>query len=92
MVIVLAHVVGTVVARAMGYRVGGRTPVRCRQGHLFTTVWIPGVSLKALRLGWFRFQRCPVGQHWVLVSPVRPDDLTDEERAGAEAVLDTRLP
>jgi len=26
-----------------GYPIGGRLVVRCRQGHLFTTLWIPGV-------------------------------------------------
>src|SRR5512142_2152102 len=43
-------------------RVGGRVVVRCRHGHLFTTIWIPGVSAKALRLGLWRFQRCPVAR------------------------------
>jgi len=28
------------------------TVVRCRAGYLFTTWWIPGVSVKAVRLGW----------------------------------------
>ena len=59
---------------------GAETIVRCRAGHLFTTLWIPGVSLKALRLGWWRLQRCPVGQHWTVVTPVRGDALTPEER------------
>ena len=52
-------------------RYGGNVTVRCRQGHLFTTIWIPGASLKALRLGWWRFQRCPVGGHWSVVTPVK---------------------
>jgi hypothetical protein len=26
--------------------------VRCRRGHLFTAIWIPGISFKAVRLGW----------------------------------------
>lgn len=83
---------GTVVARRMGYKVGGNTIVRCRDGHLFTTLWIPGASLKALRLGWYRFQRCPVGNHWTLVKPVKDADLTDEERETAEQIHDVRLP
>jgi hypothetical protein len=83
---------GTLVARRRGYRVGGNTVVRCRDGHLFTTLWIPGASLKAIRLGWYRFQRCPVGNHWSLVRPVRDVDLTDEEREAAERVHDVRLP
>ncbi|CUU57691.1 hypothetical protein Ga0074812_11438 [Parafrankia irregularis] len=88
---VAVSVGGTVIARRRGYAVGGRTIVRCRQGHLFTTVWIPGVSLKAIRLGWLRYQHCPVGHHWTFVSPVRASDLTDADRAAA-AVLDTSVP
>jgi hypothetical protein len=78
--------------RRLGYSVGGKTIVRCRRGHLSTTIWIPGGSLKAIRLGWGRYQRCPVGSHWSLVTPVRASDLTEEERAAACAVLDTRIP
>lgn len=47
-------------------------PVRCRAGHLFTTIWIPLASLKAARLGGQHFQRCPVGHHWTTVAPPRP--------------------
>lgn len=83
---------GTVVARRLGYKVGGNTIVRCRDGHLFTTLWIPGASLKAVRLGWYRYQRCPVGSHWTLVRPVNDADLTAEEREAAEQVHDVRLP
>lgn len=89
---VSALVGGTIVARRMGYKVGGNTIVRCRDGHLFTTLWIPGASLKALRLGWYRFQRCPVGNHWTLVKPVKDADLTTEEREAAEQIHDVRLP
>ena len=92
MLAISALVGGTVVARRMGYKVGGNTIVRCRDGHLFTTLWIPGASLKALRLGWYRFQRCPVGNHWTLVKPVKDADLTTEEREAAEQIHDVRLP
>lgn len=44
-----------VVARRRGSLIGVNTVVRCRDGHLSTTLWIPGASLKALRLGWWRF-------------------------------------
>ena len=87
-----ALVGGTLVARRMGYKVGGNTIVRCRDGHLFTTLWIPGASIKSLRLGWYRFQRCPVGDHWTLVKPVKDADLTPEERKAAEQIHDVRLP
>lgn len=78
--------------RASGKLVGWRTIVRCHRRHLFTTTWIPGVSVKALRLGPWRIQRCPVGAHWSLVWPVRPAGLTDTERAEARSVRDTLLP
>ena len=78
--------------RARGYPVGGNLIVRCRRGHLFTTLWIPSVSFKALRLGWSRFQWCPVGRHWSLVSPVRDSELTAREKRRALARHDVRLP
>ena len=90
--IVGALVVGTLVARRLGYKIGGDTVVRCREGHVFTTLWIPGVSFKAVRLGWARFQRCPVGGHWSVVTPVRDVDLTVEERRLAAAHHDVRIP
>ncbi len=93
LVLVLVVLVGgTLVARRRGYRVGGDVVVRCREGHLFTTIWIPGASFKAVRLGWVRLQYCPVGQHWTLVTPVGDSDLTDEERRFAEQHHDTRVP
>lgn len=70
----------------------GRTVVRCAKGHLFTTIWIPGGSLKAIRFGWFRFQHCPVGNHWTFVAPVRESDLTEEERQLAHRYEDTSIP
>jgi hypothetical protein len=81
-----------VVARRRGYLFGANTVVRCRSGHLFTTLWVPGASVKALRLGWWRFQRCPVGRHWSLVTPARASDLTEEERQLAAQNRDGRIP
>jgi hypothetical protein len=49
----------------------GKVAVRCRDGHEFTATWIPGFSLNSLRLGPWRVQRCPVGRHWSIVTPVR---------------------
>ena len=90
--VVAAEIAATVAARARGYSVGGRTVVRCRQGHLFTTLWIPGASLKAVRLGWWRVQRCPVGRHWSLVAPVRESDLTPQQLRDALDHRDLPLP
>jgi hypothetical protein len=83
---------GTLLGRALGYNLGGGTFVRCRAGHLFTTVWIPGVKLKALDLGLARVQRCPVGRHWSLVVPVRATDLSEDEKSVAREHHDTWIP
>ena len=92
-VVVVALVGGTLVAKSRGYSgFGGNTIVRCSQGHLFTTIWIPGGSLKAIRLGWARLQRCPVGNHWTLVTPVKDSDLTDEDRRVAAEHRDVPIP
>jgi hypothetical protein len=83
---------GTVLARLLGYKLGRNTVVRCRQGHIFTTIWIPGVKLKAVDFLVARIQRCPVGQHWSLVTPVRDSVLTDEERQFAADHHDIKIP
>jgi hypothetical protein len=91
-VVIVALAMFTVVARRLGYKLGVNTVVRCRRGHLFTTIWIPGVKLKGLDFGIVRLQRCPVGRHWSLVTPVRDSDLTDEERNLAHQHRDIRIP
>jgi hypothetical protein len=73
-------------------RLGGHVVVRCRDGHLFTTLWIPAASVKSVRLGPWRLQRCPVGHHWTVVSPVNEANLTEEERRTAAEHRDIRLP
>lgn len=70
----------------------GNVVVRCRKGHLFTTIWVPGASIKSIRLGWWRLQRCPVGEHWSLVTPVAEAELTDRERHEAGEHRDVRVP
>jgi hypothetical protein len=75
-----------------GYPIGGNLVVRCRRGHLFTTIWVPSVSLKAIRLGWWRLQRCPVGNHWSIVTPVKTDELSDRELQTASKRKDIRVP
>jgi hypothetical protein len=83
---------GTVLARFLGYKLGGDVVVRCRRGHMFATIWIPGVKLKALDLVVARIQYCPVGKHWSLVVPVRDADLTEGERQFARAHHDLPIP
>lgn len=72
-------------------RLGGSLIVRCRRGHLFTTIWLPAASVKSVRLGFWRIQRCPVG-HWSLVTPVRSSELSSRQRARAGRLKDVRLP
>ncbi len=82
----------TLVMKLRGYRVGTSVVVRCQRDHLFTTIWIPGASLKSLRLGWWRFQHCPVGHHWSLVTPVRESELTEENKRAAAEHRDIGIP
>jgi hypothetical protein len=81
-----------VAMKLRGYPIGGNLIVRCHRGHLFTTLWIPSISFKAIRLGWWRVQRCPVGGHWSLVTPVKPSELTEDETRLARERRDVRLP
>jgi len=67
-------------------------PVRCRDGHLFTTLWVPFGSLKALRLGRRRFQYCPVGHHWTIVTRLDQSSAGRKDLAKAAKVRDVRLP
>ena len=86
------YVAATVVARRLGYGFGTATTVRCRRGHLFTTIWIPGVSIKSIRLGWWRLQHCPVGRHWSIVVPVKDAALDAAELRAAREHRDARIP
>jgi hypothetical protein len=87
-----AYAAATAAAVRRGYAFGRNTTVRCRAGHLFTTVWIPGASVKALKLGPWRLQWCPVGRHVALVHPVRDADLADADRELAAGHHDIPLP
>ncbi len=85
-------IVWTVIARRRGYPAGGNVIVRCSQGHVFTTIWIPGVSFKAVRLGQARYQWCPIGRHWTAVTLVPESELTDDEIQRAHEHHDIRIP
>jgi hypothetical protein len=91
-VIVAGYAAGTVAATRRGYAFGRNAIVRCRSGHLFTTVWIPGASVKSLRLGPWRLQWCPVGRHVTLVHPVMSAALTPAEREFAAGHHDLPVP
>jgi hypothetical protein len=91
-VIAVVYAAGVLAAMREGYAFGRDVPVRCRQGHLFSTIWIPGASIKALRLGLWRLQWCPVGRHVDLVRLVKESDLSPAEREFAEQHHDLRVP
>jgi len=44
--------------------------VRCREGHTFTTRWLPYATVTAMRLR-ARYDYCPVGRHWSLITQVQ---------------------
>jgi hypothetical protein len=90
--VIAAYAVATVIALRRGYKFGKNVPVRCRDGHLFTTVWIPGASVKALRLGPWRVQWCPVGRHVTLVTLLKDADLTAAQRSFAAQHHDVPVP
>jgi hypothetical protein len=92
LVVVVLVAVQAIIIWRRGYPVGGDVVVRCRQGHLFTTIWVPGASFKAVRLGTSRFQWCPVGKHFTVVTLVRESDLTDVEVQRAHEHHDVRIP
>src|ERR1700749_2934816 len=91
-VIAAAYAAARVLATRQGYSFGRNTVVRCRQGHLFTTVWIPGASVKSLRLGFWCVQWCPGGHHVDVVRPVKGAELTADGRSFAMSHHDIPLP
>ena len=90
--VTVTYAAGMLAARRMGYRFGRDVVVKCHAGHVFSTIWIPAVSFKALRLGPWRVQWCPVGNHVALVHPVRDVDLTREMRELAADSHDIPVP
>jgi hypothetical protein len=93
-VVILAVVAVRVgrMSRLQGYRFGRDVIVRCRDGHLFMTTWIPMMSFKAVRIGLVRIQHCPVGNHVTAVRLMRDEDLTPAERWEASRHQDSGVP
>jgi hypothetical protein len=91
LVVLVVVIVALVVAGSRSSQ-GIERVVRCRAGHLFTSTVIPMASVKAVRLGAYRFQRCPVGRHWTLVRAVDPASLNADELARARSIHDVRVP
>jgi hypothetical protein len=90
--ILIALLVEPVAMWLHGSPTGRNVAVRCKRGHLFTTIWIPGASLKSLRFGWWRLQWCPVGKHWSFVTPVRDGTLAGVQRRVASRRHDLQIP
>ena len=88
----LAVVVGLIVAGRLNMFERFDRPVRCAAGHVFTTIWMPFASLKAIRLGRRRFQHCPVGHHWSMVVPLDRMSTGGAELRAAAALHDVRIP
>lgn len=65
--------------------------VKCSKGHLYTTLWVPRVSLKAMRFGQERLQYCPVGRHWTRVTRVDETQLSAAELQAAVACHDKNI-
>jgi hypothetical protein len=89
---VASAVAEAIVLWARTGRIGGNLVVRCRGGHLYTTIWLPAASVKAVRLGIWRIQWCPVGRHFSIVTPVKETDLPMMQRRAARGHKDIRLP
>jgi hypothetical protein len=79
-------------SKLQGYRYGHDVIVRCRDGHLFMTTWIPMMSVKAIRFGLVRVQYCPVGDHVTAVRLMRDEDLRPAERLEASRHRDNGVP
>jgi hypothetical protein len=67
-------------------------PVQCSAGHLFTTIWVPMATLKSVRLGWERWQYCPVGRHWAMVHRLDDGTASADDLNSAGLVHDVRIP
>ncbi len=92
-VLIAVVIAGPPIARVLAYKLRGDVVARCRDGHLFTTVWIPAMPFNSVSLApSIRLQYCPVGRHWTVVTRVRDSDLTDEERQSAAQHRDVRMP
>ena|ERR1035437_512080 len=95
LVVVLIWVILVMIPTAItfnkGLRFGKNVAVRCSANHLYTTIWIPSVSLKAVRWGFRRYQYCPVGKHWVWTTRLREPELTSEAIDEASKTHDIRI-
>lgn len=66
--------------------------VRCSGGGYYRTRWIPLVSFKSIRLGAYRYQKCPVHGRWETVGIVDDEDLSPEIISEADRYPASRIP
>lgn len=66
--------------------------VRCSRGAYYETLWVPFVSVRAIRLGPQRLQRCPVHRRWEMTRIVPDGDLTPQVLREARTHLAGRVP
>ncbi|WP_034087224.1 hypothetical protein [Streptacidiphilus albus] len=66
--------------------------MRCKDGHLFETPFLPMVSLKAVKLPRGRYQRCPVDGRWGICDLQFTAELSEDERDEAHRNRTSRLP
>jgi hypothetical protein len=85
---IVAFLVGALLARRRTRARREQTIARCRQGHLFVTMWGGRGSFRLFDLGWACIQRCPVGGHLTLVYPVDEATLTSERKKQAKKCRD----
>jgi hypothetical protein len=88
---ILLFTIPALILSIRGMSVGKEVPVRCAGGHYYSTIWIPGISFKALRLARRRYQFCPVGRHWAWTRQLFEDEKTPEIYAQAARVHDKRI-
>ena len=74
-----------------GLHFGKNVPVSCKSEHLYQTIWIPGISLKAFRWGRVRYQYCPIGKHWSWTHQLDRKARTPEALLDASKVHDLRI-
>jgi len=65
--------------------------VHCSGGAYYESKWVPLASLKAIRLGNRRLQRCPVHHKWEVTVKVPDDLVTPEIREQAAQHRDSGL-
>jgi hypothetical protein len=66
--------------------------MRCPDGHLFETPFLPFASFKAVRTPRGRYQRCPVDGRWGLMDLQPTAELTPEQLAEAHEQRTTPIP